>query len=330
MLRPHFPPPADFPVYHTPEALELSPTISPSILCIGNFDGVHRGHQMLLTEMHRLAQAQHLPAVIITFHPHARMVFQQAKCLTSASEKTMLLANFSPSAVVMIPFSQAYAQTDKQVFLEQLARLTPHTIIVGEDFRFGHQRAGSLQDLATVTEKLEVFPLQGLSKTGLSETGLSDTGLDEAGSGKIPIKSSSIRQFLADNQLEAAQNFLGYAYFCVGTVIQGEQRGRSIGYPTANIQVDEDKLLPQGVFAVRCQVDGNSYQGMANVGARPSFAADAPALEVHLFDMSADLYGHTMLVSFVQFLRPQIKFAGLAELKSQLQEDERQARQILY
>ena len=280
--------------------------LTGAVICIGNFDGVHLGHQMLLEEMRAVSEHQDAPSVVVTFFPPAKVVFGKGSYLTSREEKIHLLGAFEPNAVVMTEFSLEYAQTPKEVFLDELRRVSPSHIIVGEDFRFGHKRSGGLDDLQHVTERLEVF---GLKK------------LDDD-----PIKSSRIRELLQVGNVEEAKRFLGYSYLAIGEVIEGEKRGRSIGFPTANIKLPSEKALPLGVFAVKVETPQGDFGGMANVGPRPSFPEEPPSLEVYLFDFGANLYGETLTVSFEHFLRGQVKFSGLEEVKAQLAKDEEEAR----
>lgn len=289
-------------ITHDPDTL----TLQECVICIGNFDGVHKGHQMLLDEMQRVAQTLMRPSIIITFFPTSKMVFLDAPYLTSHEEKIRLFEPYGPDAVVVIPFDVEYAKTDKSVFLKQLERLTPHTIIVGEDFRFGHARSGTLNDLSHIPEKLEVFGMKRLA--------------GEA------IKSSRIRALLQEGRVEQAAELLGYAYFAIGEVSEGQKRGHTIGFPTANVNLPPKKALPVGVFAVQVDTPQGRYAGMANVGPRPSFPEAPPSLEVHLFDFNGNLYGQTVTVHFQHYLRSQQKFNGLDELKRQLEQDMMSAR----
>ena len=288
-----------------PDALNLSGTI----ISIGNFDGVHLGHQMLLSHMQTLAAESDAPSLVLTFFPPSRVLFQKGKFLSSEVEKVSLLKPFEPDAVVMIPFTREYTQTPKEVFIAQLERLSPKVIIVGEDFRFGHKREGTLNDLSQVSERLEVFNLKH--------------------AGDAPISSSRIRELLKQGDVEAVKPLLGRSYAATGHVVEGERRGRTIGFPTANLDTDPAKALPLGVFAVTVETPQGAYSGMANVGPRPSFPEEPPSLEVHLFDFAGDLYGATLNVQFEHFLRAQRKFSGLDEVKAQLAEDERAARAAL-
>lgn len=276
------------------------------VVCLGNFDGVHLGHQLLLKRMQHVADKYALPSVVVTFFPPAKVVFRGKPYLSSAEEKLILLQPFEPEAVVVVPFSRDYARTPKEVFLAELERLSPKYLIIGEDFRFGQDRKGGLDDLQHVTERLEVFSLERLEES--------------------VIKSSHIRDLLREGRLEESRKFLGYSYFAIGTVIRGDARGRAIGFPTANLELPPEKALPLGVFAVRVETPQGTFGGMANVGPRPSFPDDPPALEVHLFDFAGDLYDETLRVSFEGFLRHQRKFSGLDELKAQLARDAQDAK----
>ena len=276
------------------------------VLCIGNFDGVHLGHQLLLRRLQEVASETGTPSVVLTFFPPAKVVFRGKPYLSSAEEKVFLLSAFKPDAVVMTPFSLEYAQTPKEQFLAEVRHLNPKHLIVGEDFRFGYARSGGLDDLQHITERLEVFSLERL--------------------GERVIKSSHIRDLLHTGQVEEARKFLGYSYLVIGEVVQGDQRGRTIGFPTANLSLPPQKALPLGVFAVRVETPTGRYGGMANVGPRPSYPDAPPSLEVYLFDFDGDLYGQTLRVSFEHFLRSQRRFGGLDDLKVQLGRDEEKAR----
>lgn len=273
---------------------------------IGNFDGVHLGHRALLARMREVAASEGVPSLIVTFFPPSRVVFGGATYLSSRSEKLELLGEFGPAAVVMLKFDRAYAQTEPHAFVDALARLAPHSLIVGDDFRFGKDRAGGLDDLRRATDRLEAF---GMITLG-----------DEV------VKSSRIREHLSAGRIERANALLGRPYLARGQVTRGAQRGRTIGYPTANVKLDERKALPLGVFAVSAIAAGRTYGGMANVGPRPSFEEEPPALEVHLFDFSGDLYDQELTVAFHGYLRSQRRFAGIEELKEQLAADEVAAR----
>lgn len=284
-----------------------------AVISIGNFDGVHRGHRALLTRMRELGEELGRPTLIITFFPPARVLFSNANYLSSAEEKRLLLSTFEPHTLVTVPFDADYANTDKTEFVTDLERLKPAAIVVGDDFRFGHKRRGTLDDLAVITPRLERFGL-----------------IEEAGEA---VNSSRVRALLQASDVAAANRLLGAPYLAIGEVIDGQHRGRTIGYPTANLNLSPRKALPLGVFAVTVDTGRgdniSSYGGMANVGARPSFDEPAPPLEVHLFDFQGDLYGQHLRVRFHRHLRHQRRFNGIDELKAQLARDEAAARAAL-
>jgi riboflavin kinase/FMN adenylyltransferase len=292
-------------VVSSPDQLNLSNVV----ISIGNFDGVHIGHQMLLSYMQQLADSLGCASVVITFFPPAKLFFSGGQYLTDEQEKIELLSAFAPTAIVMIPFDHGYASTPKTQFLEQLARLRPHTIIVGEDFRFGFRREGTLNDLSHLPERLEVFGMKRLN-------------------GEV-VSSSRVRSHLAEGHMAEVNALLGYTYRASGIVTPGARRGRSIGFPTANVTVTPQKALPVGVFAVTVRTAAGTWQGMANVGPRPSFADRPPSLEVHLFEFSGDLYDQAVTVFFHHFIRAQRKFANLDDLKAQLIEDKVRALKLL-
>lgn len=283
--------------------------LAGGVVSIGNFDGVHLGHRALLARMRELAEATERPAIVVTFFPPAKVLFGKATYLTSPEEKVELLTEFAPQGIAVIPFTTEFAKTDKRTFVTAIARFGPQAIVVGEDFRFGRDRAGGLDDLRDVAERLDVFRL-------------------ETYEGEV-VKSSAIRDRLAAGDITKANALLGRPYRARGVVTRGQRRGQAIGFPTANVDVPPQKALPCGVFAVRVRCDGRVFEGMANVGPRPSFEEAPPSLEVNLFDFSGNLYGATLTVYFHAFLRSQRRFSGLDELKGQLSTDEAAARSAL-
>lgn len=312
--------------------LHGDPALRGAAVSIGAFDGVHLGHRALLGRMRERSRNDGVPAVIVTFFPPAKVVFQGSAYLSSAAEKLELLAEYAPDAVVVVPFDEEYARTAKSEFVAALAGLEPSSVIVGEDFRFGHRRAGGTDDLRAPGRDVEVF-------------GLVEHGGD-------PVKSTRIRDRLAVGDIDAANALLGAPYRARGPVVEGDRRGRTIGYPTANVELDPRKALPIGVFAVEVDVGvdvavevggelevdggldgdrraGGTYAGMANVGPRPTFPDGPPSLEAHLFDFAGDLYGSEVRVRFHAHLRGQRGFGGVDELRAQLERDEAAARSAL-
>lgn len=279
-----------------------------AVISIGNFDGVHVGHRALLSRMTALARESGAPAAVVTFFPPAKVFFTGTDYLSTAEEKLLLLAEFAPDKVVVVPFDEDFRQTTKEEFLAALAALRPKAFVVGGDFRFGKGRAGSVSDLA------ELAPVEPFELVSL---------------GGEPVGSSRVRELLAAGDVESANRLLGARYMAHGTVVKGAERGHTIGFPTANLRLSPRKALPPGVFAVTVDALGATFGGMANVGPRPTFPDDPPSLEVNLFDFAADLYGQAITVRFTAKLRDQVRFGSLDELKAQLAADEAAARRVL-
>lgn len=280
-----------------------------TVISIGNFDGVHLGHQMLLKSLEKKANTEGRQSVIISFFPPAKLFLRGGKSLSSRSEKRELLEAYNPDAIVMIPFDHDYAQLSKEVFIKELFRLEPKHIIVGEDFKFGNRREGNINDLSKIADSLEAFNL------------LSDS--------KGPISSSRIRALINESKVSQAAKLLGRNYSAVGLVVKGQQRGRTIGFPTANTQIADSKALPSGVFAVTAETSYGQFKAMANIGKRPSFKEIPATLEAHLFDFDADLYEQKIKINFHKFIRKERKFANIEDLKKQLQTDKEQALELL-
>jgi riboflavin kinase/FMN adenylyltransferase len=278
-------------------------------VAVGNFDGVHRGHHRVLTRLQACAANEGQKSAVVTFFPPAKVLFAGVPFLASPKEKARLLAAYGIDTVVMTPFSRTYAAQPAAAFVSALAAWQPSVLLVGEDFRFGQNREGGLDDLQHAAARLEVVRLRSL--------------------GGDVVSSSRIRTALADGQVDDATRLLGHPYLLMGTVVEGDRRGRTLGYPTANLNVDAAKALPVGVFAVTVDVGGVTHRGMANVGTRPTVDHATRTVEVHLFDADLDLYGQTLAVAFHHRLRTQVRFDSLDALTAQLREDEAQARAAL-
>jgi riboflavin kinase / FMN adenylyltransferase len=287
---------------------------TPSAVAIGSFDGLHRGHQRLLEALAALAHEHHVPSVVYTFDQPTRVLLQGSKFLYSLAEKLKILEELGVDEVIAVPFTRAFSMRPPEAFLEDVRALQPVGIVVGDDFRFGHARAGGLEDLRAVTKNLIALPMFTLQ---ISQTVLLEDPLCE------PVKTSRIRVLLEQADVVSARTLLGRPYTAHGVVVHGDARGRTIGFPTANVATSDGKLLPPGVFAVRLLTpDGRFHDGMANVGKRPTIGGDLrESLEVNLFDFSGDLYGLEVRVDFLAHLRGEVKFAGLEALQAQLAQD---------
>lgn len=293
------------------------------VVAIGNFDGAHRGHQAVVLEAHRLAArlagGRGVEVLALTFEPHPRQFFQPSKPhfrLLQPEARLAHLRRIGFDGVVVLPFTAEFAALAPKTFIEEVlvARLDASGIVVGENFHFGKARAGTPEFLVAEGNRL-----------GFAVT-LVPPLRDAAGE---VISSTAIRQALGHGDLARANALLGYMFAVSGSVVHGEKRGRDLGYPTANLRLDPDFGLAHGIYAVQAKVDGQIHGGVASFGRRPHFDNGAPLLEVHLFDFSGDLYGKTIEVTFLAYLRGEAKFDSLAALIAQMDADSREARCIL-
>lgn len=305
-----------------------SPTdtvLTPSAIALGNFDGIHLGHQRILQPIINAARENLVPhtyATVVSFNPHPQEFFtgQKRQLLTPLAEKIHILEQLGIEQLILLPFDQKLANLSPQEFFESILieRLQAKRISVGQDFRFGCKRAGSVEDLRYFASQYGVGAIVNSLHT------CSDS---------IRMSSSLIRQALAQGALETVRQMLGRTYTLTGTVITGRQLGRTIGFPTANLQLPVEKLLPRfGVYCVKVFLEDPSHAwqpGVMNIGCRPTVDGQAPTVEVHLLDWSGDLYGQTLTVSLEAFLRPEEKFASLDALKAQIVKDCNRAKEIL-
>ncbi|MHA0040244.1 riboflavin biosynthesis protein RibF [Deinococcus sp. PEB2-63] len=280
-----------------------------TVVAVGSFDGVHLGHQALIAQLKAKAREHRVPSVVYTFDPPTRVLTQGVEFLSTLPEKLDLLARYGVDETIAAAFTPEFASRPKEAFLDDLRLLRPRAIVVGEDFHFGRGRAGSAADLREVAPEVVVVPIHGLS------------GED--------IKSTRVREYLKSGDVDGARRLLGRHYDAQGVVVQGDQLGRTIGWPTANIRVPDGKALPLGVFAVVAVGDHGRWHGMANVGFRPTVNGTDRRFEVHLFDFSGDLYGQELQIKFFTHLRGEQKFSGLDELKAQIARDAQAARDAL-
>ncbi len=286
------------------------------VATIGNFDGVHLGHQAVLGQLAEKAAVLNLPAVVITFEPHPQEYFARAVVpprLTRFREKVQALRRYSIDKVLCLHFNAALAGTAAQDFIRTVLvdGLDVRYLVVGDDFHFGKQRQG---DFAMLKAAGAEYGFQVVNRHTFSIEG-------------ARVSSTRIRAALAQGDFGAAERLLGRPYRMCGRVARGAQRGRSIGFPTANIYVHRRATPVQGVFAVEMfGLDGEPLAGVANVGTRPTVEGAAVVLEVHLFDFAQDIYGRYVQVDFLHRLRDEQRFASLDELKKQIHLDVQQAR----
>jgi riboflavin kinase/FMN adenylyltransferase len=283
---------------------------SPCALAIGSFDGLHVGHKALLARLMRIAAEGHVPSVVYTFDQPTRVLLQGTKYLYTLAEKLKILESIGIDEVVAVPFTREFSLRSKEDFLEELAVLSPSAIVVGDDFRFGHDRSGSASDLQAIARSVVTFPIQQ--------------------QGGRPVHATLIRDLIGSSDVAGARALLGRPFTARGVVITGDQRGRTIGVPTANVALSEGKIVPPGVFAVRVLLpDGSLVDGVANVGSRPTVDGHEERLEVHLLDFEGDLYGLEVRVDFLAHIRSEQRFTSLDELKAQIAADIARARELL-
>lgn len=289
-----------------------------TVLAMGNFDGVHRGHRAVIASALDRAKMLGKPAAVLTFEPHPRAFFKPGEPLfrlTDAATKLRLLAATGLDGAIVLTFDEALANLSAEDFVRRILveRFAVAGAAIGFNFHFGANRAGS-PDFLAAEGKRHGFAVDVVPP-------LRDRGR--------PVSSQPIREALAAGRLDAAAELLGYPWFLSGTVIHGDKRGRELGFPTANLKPDPTCGLRHGIYAVRAAVGGRRHDGVASFGRRPMFDAGTVLLEIFLFDFSGDLYGADMDVAFIGFLRDEAKFASAEELIRQMQEDARLAREVL-
>ena len=296
-----------------------------SVVTIGAYDGVHRGHQAVIGQVRKEAQQLGCQSVVVTFDKHPASVVRPEsapKLLTDLDQKLELLQQTGIDATLIVEFNRERSTEDPALFVKRVLvdTLRARAVVVGEDFHFGFNRGGNVAMLRELGKQFDfqVEPVKLIARPD---------GVEE------PVSSTSIRRALAGGQVETATNLLGRAYEVRGVVVNGDKRGRIIGFPTANVEVPNAMCLPaDGVYAGKFQCDDGSVHACAiNLGRRPTFFehADSSLLEAHLLDFDEDLYGQKVSVTFERFLRSERKFDGFEAIKTQLQLDVAAARLAL-
>ncbi len=303
------------------DALELPPhagALEGAVVAIGNFEGVHRGHRAVLGAAMARARGLGRPAAALTFEPHPRAFFkpdQPLFRLTDATGKLRLLATTGLDGAILMKFDAALAALGPADFLNRVLRerYGVSGAVVGYDFHFGKGRAGTPDYLREEGARL----------------GFAVDVVPELSDGGRRVSSGAVREALAAGHVDEATDLLGYPWFVTGEVVHGDRRGRELGFPTANLRLDPGCALRHGIYAVRVEVDGQRYDGVANFGRRPMFDSGIVLLEVFLFEFSGDLYGRTLDVAFVAWIRPEMMFDTVGDLIRRMDEDCRQARNAL-
>jgi riboflavin kinase/FMN adenylyltransferase len=297
--------------------LDRLPIFSNAVITIGTFDGVHTGHQKIIQQLKEEAKKINGETVIITFHPHPRKIVgtKEIKLINTLDEKIDLLADKEIDHLVIIPFTEAFSQQSAEEYVHDflVKKFHPHTLIIGYDHRFGKNREGDFHLLEKLSNEgkyiLREIPVHVLNE--------------------VSVSSTRIREAIANGDISSANELLGYDFFFEGKVVEGNKLGKTIGYPTANLKIeDEEKLLPgDGVYAVKLSIDGINHflKGMMNIGFRPTVDGKRKTIEVNIFDFDEDIYGKKLRVFVKKYLRGEQKFSGLDALKEQLAKDKEAA-----
>jgi riboflavin kinase / FMN adenylyltransferase len=292
----------------------------PSVVTIGNFDGVHRGHRVLLRRAVDAAHEAGVRSVAVTFDPHPAAVLRpgtEPLALQSLEDRTTALLAVGVDLVLVLPFTRELAALTPDAFIERVLvdRLAATKVIVGTNFRFGHKAAGNVVTLSDAGDT-----------HGFSVEAVTLLELDGA-----PISSTEVRRRIGtDGDLPWANQAIGRPFALAGEVVRGDQRGRTIGFPTANLEVSGRRLLPaSGVYAGIATVGGQRYAAVTNVGSRPTFDGEGVTVEVHLLDADLDLYGQHLEFSFLHRLRGEERFDGLEALREQIARDASAARDLV-
>lgn len=300
--------------------IEQLPIFKKAIITIGTFDGVHRGHQQIIDAMRKESKKRNGETVIITFHPHPRKIVEEntsLQLINTLDEKINLLEDKGIDHLVVVPFTEAFAMQTAEEYVENflINKFHPKTIIIGYDHHFGKDRKGNFQLLQILSAKFN-YRLIEIPEHLLKE---------------IAISSTKIRNAIKKGEVETANNLLGYPFFFVGKVLRGDQIGRKLGYPTANLAyADADKIhLGEGVYAAQVIVNDERENGMLSIGKRPTLNDTIERIEINIFDFDADIYGKRLKVIVKKYIRRQIKFNSLQDLKDQMLIDKQDALKAL-
>ena len=289
------------------------PAFNKAVITIGTFDGLHDGHRKIISQLKQVAGDINGTTVVITFFPHPRHVLKSTEnkvfILNTLEEKISLLSAEGIENLVIVPFTSEFSSMEAEAYISNflVKSFHPHTIIIGYDHRFGKNRVGNFE-----------FLKEGEKKYGYEVVEITAQQLND-----IAISSTKIRQKLSEGDLITAKSLLGYNYFFSGKVVKGDQLGRTIGFPTANLEIEEqEKLVPgNGVYAVDVVIKDVKHKGMMNIGLRPTVGGVVRKIEVNIFDFKEDIYGQNITVFLKSKLREEKKFNGLEELKNQLEKD---------
>ena len=293
------------------------------MVTIGTFDGVHLGHQKVILRLQEFAKQHDGETIIFTFHTHPRLITSpnenNLRLLTTLNEKIKLFEKYGIDHLIIYTFDKSFSELTYSEFVEKLLvdKIGTHCLVVGYDHKFGKNREGGFDYLKKCAEKFK-FEIERLDALLVEEDSVSST---------------KIRNALQNGEIEKANHYLGYQFTLHGTVVKGKQLGRKLGFPTANIEAsDKNKIIPgYGVYAVKVELNGVEYNGMLNIGTRPTFNnnADNRSIEVNIFDFERDIYGKEITLKFIGKIRDEKKFETVEKLVYQLEKDKIEALLIL-
>jgi len=304
-------------VYH---GLDDLTKLDYAVVTSGTFDGVHFGHQKILRRLKEITEQNGGESVLLTYWPHPRFVLypeQELYLLSSIEEKITLLAQQKVDHLIILPFTIEFANMDSEEFIRNILvnKIGTKKLVIGYDHRFGKNRSGSFEELK------KNAPVYGFEVEEIPKQMIENNA----------VSSTKIRRALSEGRIEVADEYLGRPYSIQGKVIEGDKIGRTIDFPTANIEVIfKHKLIPsEGIFAVKIIVDDAYYNGMLNIGYRPTFGGTQKRMEVHIFDFDQNIYGKEITIEFYDKIRSEIKFQNVGALKAQLTQDKQNALEIL-
>lgn len=304
-------------VYHNISEIK---SIAKAVVTVGTFDGLHIGHQKVIGKLVNTARSMGGQSVVVTFFPHPRKVLQpdyNLKMIISRKEKIKLFEKLGVDNLVCVEFTKEFALTSSEEFVKKylVDPIQPVKVIIGYDHHFGRDRKGNLEFLKEMGEKYD-FEVEKIEMQDIE---------------KIAVSSSKIREVISRGDMKTATKFLGYNFSISGEVVKGNQLGRTIGFPTANVKPDEpDKIIPEyGVYAVLVEWNGKLYKGMSNIGIRPTLDVHPLTIEAHIFDFDQDIYGKQISIYFLEHIRPEKKFRDLDLLRRRLIIDRIKVKGIL-
>ncbi|AYN05984.1 MULTISPECIES: bifunctional riboflavin kinase/FAD synthetase [unclassified Flavobacterium] len=285
-----------------------------TILTLGTFDGVHIGHKKILEKITQNTQDGKYESLVLTFFPHPRMVLQEKseiKLLNTIAEKTNLLEKTGIENLVIHPFNESFSRLTAEEFVSSILVDQFHIqkIIIGHDHRFGRNRTADINDLIAFGEQYG-FEVEQISAQEIKD---------------VSVSSTKIRKALTEGDMNLANEYLDYEYFLTGTVVKGKQLGRTIGFPTANLKIEEEyKLIPKnGVYIVKSTINEKEVYGMMNIGLNPTVGGQSQSIEIHFLDFNQDIYDLEIAVSLLQYIREEQKFGSVTLLKEQLEDDKK-------